>query len=93
MLAAFAVDPERPVPEHMCRTCGIHDVASFLRCRGVGRWFCNSLWPGTPSSCIISHLDGYVAAHAVDEAELDDLRDEVAHARDGASATPTAPTA
>ena len=81
-----------PGAEYTCRACGTHDVASFLRCRGVGRWFCNSLWTGTPSSCIISHLDGYVAAQAVDEADLDDLRDEVAHVRDSASAVPAAPT-
>jgi len=48
-------DPKN-LPEYACRYCGIHDPASVMKCRGDGKWFCNSRLPGLPSSCIILHL-------------------------------------
>uniref|UniRef100_A0A7S2PGC9 Upf1 domain-containing protein n=1 Tax=Zooxanthella nutricula TaxID=1333877 RepID=A0A7S2PGC9_9DINO len=48
-------DPKN-LPEWACRYCGIHDAASVMKCRGDGKWFCNSRLPGLPSSCIILHL-------------------------------------
>mmetsp|Transcript_159156 Transcript_159156/g.510484 ORF Transcript_159156/g.510484 Transcript_159156/m.510484 type:complete len:1087 (+) Transcript_159156:58-3318(+) len=48
-------DPKN-LPEWACRYCGINDPASVMKCRGDGKWFCNSRLPGLPSSCIILHL-------------------------------------
>mmetsp|Transcript_30769 Transcript_30769/g.65143 ORF Transcript_30769/g.65143 Transcript_30769/m.65143 type:complete len:1081 (-) Transcript_30769:323-3565(-) len=48
-------DPKN-LPEWACRYCGIHDPACVMRCKGDGKWFCNTKLPGLPSSCIILHL-------------------------------------
>eukprot|EP00927_Polykrikos_kofoidii_P043384 TRINITY_DN3745_c0_g2_i1.p1 TRINITY_DN3745_c0_g2~~TRINITY_DN3745_c0_g2_i1.p1 ORF type:complete len:1105 (-),score=144.07 TRINITY_DN3745_c0_g2_i1:387-3374(-) len=48
-------DPKN-LPHWACRYCGIHDSGSVMKCRGDGKWFCNSRLPGLPSSCIILHL-------------------------------------
>lgn len=50
-----AFDPKN-LPEWSCRYCGIHDSACVMKCRGDGKWFCNSRLPGLPSSCMILHL-------------------------------------
>ena len=52
----FSPDVERSLPDHTCRTCGTHDAASVLRCRGDGRWYCNSRARRGARNCIISHL-------------------------------------
>lgn len=45
----------KPLPEHACSYCGVHNPACVVKCRTCNKWFCNGRGSSSGSH-IISHL-------------------------------------
>ncbi|CAO3643203.1 unnamed protein product [Cunninghamella blakesleeana] len=48
-------EPDKDLPPHACKYCGIHSPASVVKCVTCDCWFCNSRG-NTSGSHIINHL-------------------------------------